>query len=370
MSAHVDHEAFSQATIGGGRSEPIEARRSLRDLARCIPTECYDRPTAKGLLYLGRDVGLYAVAIVLLLSSDSALALGAGWLLASFTIAGLFVIGHDAAHGSLFESARLNGVAGRVAMLPSLHGLSVWAYGHNRVHHAFPGCESLDFVWHPVTLAEYRGMPWWGRLRHRIEWSWLGAGFYYVRAVWWGRLVRLEAPPGMQDSFRRDRVVVLAYLVTISAAVGGIGWWMQAGTLAGAAWTWVKVLLVPWLVWNCLIGWAVYVQHIAPDMPWHSRRRWRKFTGQVETTTNLRLPSWLNFFWHNIFLHVPHHVDPRIPFYNLPAAAAALAHGHPAVDGSEEYRFGDYLETTRRCKLYDFESEAWTDYRGVSSAPR
>ena len=45
----------------------------------------------------------------------------------------------------------------------------------------------------------------------------------------------------------------------------------------------------------------------------------------VEGTTNLRIPRVFNFFLHNIFVHVPHHVDARIPFHQLPAAAEAIA---------------------------------------------
>jgi omega-6 fatty acid desaturase (delta-12 desaturase) len=164
--------------------------------------------------------------------------------------------------------------------------------------------------------------------------------------------------------------VVLAYLAITSGAVAAVGW-SQTGSAAGVAWTWTKVLLVPWLMWNVLIGWAVYIQHISPDMAWRSRRRWRKFAGQVETTSNLRMPRYLNFFWHNILVHVPHHVDPRIPFYHLPAANDALASGHADVDDCQPYHFSDYLETTRHCKLYDFEREAWTGYDGaLSVSPR
>src|SRR5690606_38684867 len=90
--------------------------------------------------------------------------------------------------------------------------------------------------------------------------------------------------------------------------------------------------------------------------------------GQVETTSNLEMPRWANFFWHNIFVHVPHHVDPRIPFYRLPAAAAALSRGGEGIAGSEPYRFASYRDVTRRCKLYDFEREVWTDYSGLQSS--
>lgn len=263
----------------------------------------------------------------------------------------------------------MNYVAGQLAMLPSLHALSVWAYGHNRVHHAFPGCEGLDFVWHPVTADEYRGLSRWQRLLHRLDWSVLGAGTYYTREIWWNRLVRMPPPRRMEWAFLRDRLVVLAFFVLLSTAVAWLGW-QSTGSLGGVVWAWTRTLLVPWLLWNVLSGWAVYIQHISPDMPWQTRRRWRKYAGQVETTCNLQMPWWLNFFWHNIFVHVPHHVDPRIPFYNLPKASRAIQRHDEGVSGTRPFRFREYVESTRHCKLYDFETETWSGYDGCQSGAR
>ncbi|MDG2303463.1 MAG: fatty acid desaturase [Candidatus Binatia bacterium] len=342
-----------------------EKRRTIRALARSIPKACYENPTWKGLLYLGRDLTVYALGTGLLLASSSVSLVLAGWFLTSLAIAALFVIGHDAAHGSLFKSPRLNYFVGQLAMLPSLHTFSVWAYGHNRVHHAFPGCEGLDFVWHPVTLEEYQKLSRWEKLRHRMDWSLFGAGTYYTREIWWNRLVNMPPPDKMERAFLRDRIAVTTFLVVMSVAVGWFGW-AQTGTIGGALWTWTKVLFVPWFMWNALIGWAVYIQHISPQMPWHTRRRWRKYAGQVETTCNYVMPLWLNFFWHNIFVHVPHHVDPRIPFYNLPDAAKALNKADSDVSQSYPYRFREYFDSTKHCKLYDFEREAWTDYQGAN----
>jgi omega-6 fatty acid desaturase (delta-12 desaturase) len=77
------------------------------------------------------------------------------------------------------------------------------------------------------------------------------------------------------------------------------------------------------------------------------------------------MPRWYNFFVHNIYWHVPHHVDPRIPFYNLPRAAAVLEREAGSRVAPRRFALRDYERTTRLCKLYDFERGVWSGYDGV-----
>ena len=80
------------------------------------------------------------------------------------------------------------------------------------------------------------------------------------------------------------------------------------------------------------------------------------------------IPGWLNVFWHNIFLHAAHHLDPRIPFYRLPLATAALARESDWAMRAQPLRLRAWLAATRRCKLYDFERGRWTGYEAMQSA--
>ena len=115
---------------------------------------------------------------------------------AGLGVAGLFVLGHDASHGALFDSPTVNKQVARWCMLPSLHNEAAWDLGHNRIHHGYTTRIGFDFVWHPATAEEYAAMSRLHRLRHRVEWSCIGAGAYYLRAVWWDKMMTL--PPGGQ----------------------------------------------------------------------------------------------------------------------------------------------------------------------------
>lgn len=334
------------------------AEPTLADVIRVVPSSCRRNPTLKGLAYVARDFALYGLVVAALLVTNTWWLLIPLWILAGLTVAGLFVLGHDAAHGALFQSKRLNRMVARAAMLPAAHVREAWDLGHNRIHHGHTVQQGMDFVWHPTTLEEWEAMPRWQRIRHRVEWSAFGAGFYYGRQVWWNKMMRFTPPQKWADRIRRDKIEVLIALAISAVAIGFVGW-LQHDSLVGAGWAWVKVAVVPWAIFTWLIGFTVYVHHIGEDIRWYQRRTWSKFKGQMEGTTILRTPRFMSVFFHNIFVHVPHHVDMRIPFYELPAAAKAIREAYPDTVRERRFSLRIYLRTTRRCKLYDFERGVW-----------
>jgi omega-6 fatty acid desaturase (delta-12 desaturase) len=338
---------------------------SLSPVLRAIPARCHERSTAKGLAYVARALVVYLGALALLALTDTWWLVLPLWILAGFAVAGLFVLGHDAAHGALFDSKRLNRNLGRVLMLPSLHVFEAWVLGHNRIHHGHTLRQGMDFVWHPVTVDEYRALPRWKRLRHRVEWSWLGSGLYYGREVWWNKMMMFTPPERYRKSIRRDARFVSVFAGLAVLGAGTVGWFV--GGPLGSAWLVVKLFVVPFLLFIWLIGFTVYVHHVAPDVRWWPRRTWTSFAGQVEGTTVLSVPRVWNLFFHNIFVHVPHHVDVRIPFYALPEAAAAIKAEFPDAVHYDKLRLRGYLASTRACKLYDFDEQRWLTYTAVST---
>ena len=196
------------------------------------------------------------------------------------------------------------------------------------------------------------------RLRHRLEWSAIGPGLYYGREVWWNKMMRFKGSDKWATKIGTDRRRMLLILSCITAMIAAIGW-VQYGTVIGSFWTIVKVAVLPWLLFISIIGFTVYVHHIGEDIKWYTRKEWTKFRGQMEGTTILRIPRVLNFVWHNIFVHVPHHVDMRIPFYKLPAAAHAIKQAFPGVVIDHKFSMRQHLRTTRKCKLYNFETGTW-----------
>jgi len=342
-------------------AEEREGRGSLLPVIRLLPAAAYDNPTWRGLAYFGRDLGFYGVAVVGLALTDNPVLLAPLWLLAVLSVAALFVVGHDAAHGALFRSKRLNSIVGHVGMFPSCHVYEGWVLGHNRVHHGYTVRQGYDFVWHPYTVDDFRAMHRWQQLRHRFEWSWLGAGAYYTREVWWNRMMVGEVPKRFRAAIHRDRAIVVGVVAVAVAVTGWLGW--IGDGLAGAVWTPLKLLVIPFLGFQFVIGSLVHVHHIQPGIRWWPRREWTKFKGQMEGTTIMRAPRGLNLFFHWIMVHIPHHVDVRIPMYRLELAADAIKAAYPDTVRDAPLRFRDFVANTRACKLYDFEAGHWMTYR-------
>ncbi len=254
---------------------------TLRPVLDVIPERCYERSTFRGLSIVARDMIVLGLTVWGLLSTNHPLLLIPLWLVAGLATSGLFVIGHDAAHGSLFDSSRLNAVVARVAMLPSLHATEQWIFGHNRVHHGHTLRQGMDFVWHPLTVDDYQQLSRLGRLRHRFEWGPFGSGAYYLREVWWNKMVRFAPPQRWRRAMRRDQAIVVAYAIAVFIAL-----WIGFG-FGEAAWQWTKIVVIPFVLFCQAIGWVVYVHHIAPEIRWWPRREWNRFRGQVEGTTIL-----------------------------------------------------------------------------------
>lgn len=340
---------------------------TLKPALDAIPRECLERPTYKAALVVARAVSIWVLSLVFLFASDNPFVVAFAWIFGSLALAGMFVVGHDAAHGSLFDSKKINKVVGRLLFLPELHSYEGWLLGHNRLHHGHTVRDQMDFVWLPSTPEQYEAMSAFRKFQHRVEWSFIGSGFYYIRNVWWDKMISFTPPARYRDRIKKDVRFVAIFAAATMAVLFAYGM-NHYSSILGGAWIVFKVVAVPWFGFMTIIGWTVYVHHISPDIKWWPRNEWDSHKGQIEGTTVLHCPRIINtLFFYNIFVHVPHHVDMRIPCYNLQKAADALVAEFPDIV-EKKLKFRDYLHTVKTCKLYDFEAHTWHTYDGSVSA--
>jgi acyl-lipid omega-6 desaturase (Delta-12 desaturase) len=230
-------------------------------------------------------------------------------LFASGFLVRTFVVFHDCAHGSLFASKRANWWVGRLAGLLVLSPFARWRHDH-AVHHATSGDLERRGVGDIVTLtvAEYRSRSFLGRLGYRVIRNPLVMfGFGPIVAMIVGPRIATRAQrPRLRHSVMGTDLVLISVFAALCWLIG-----------------WERLLLVwgpPAMLAGSVGIWLFYVQHQFEDAYWQSATQWSYADAALRGSSYLRLPRLLQFFTGNIGLHHVHHLNARIPNYNLERA--------------------------------------------------
>lgn len=327
-------------------------QRDVNAVLRPFATPEYLRPI---LLFLV-DASLVAAILWMSLRAESTWAKILWSIPGGLMIGILFVIGHDACHGSLTPSRWLNRLLGTLAFLPSLHSFTLWDLGHNRIHHRFTNLKTVDYVFRPLSPEEYRALPWAKRLLYRIERSPWGHGVYYFR-IW---ITKMVFP--LTGDLPRTTVYhwMDTALLVLFAAVFSF-WCVDT-------WGWRSFLLGPvaaFLFWNHVMGFVIYLHHTDPTVTWYKdEKEWEFTEAQLAETTHVRFPKPMNLLLHHILEHTAHHLRPMIPLYRLGKAQAALERAFPSKVKVIDWTPTRYIRSTKVCKLYDFDNKVWLDFDG------
>lgn len=277
-------------------------------------------------------------------------------LLAGVQIGSLSVIGHDCAHGAFFSSKRANMIFARLAMLPSLHNVTLWRLQHNKWHHAAPNVKGYN-SWSPLSPKDYERAGVWRRALERFYRSLPGMGPYYLVERWLSHklLPGASTPARFRRAAWADFALVAGFLLL---------WSGVSLTLAGPFGVLLGVIL-PFTVWNYVMAVTVFLQHTHPEIPWYeSRESYRAASGQHELTLHVVTPRWYGLLSNEIMEHSAHHVNPKIPLYTLRAAQERL---DVLLGGNlprETASLGLLLNCLRRCQLYDYGAKRWCSFDG------
>jgi len=326
-----------------------------------IPLNCYKRSMTKTFVWLGVDLLFFIVGLALICCSANIGLKIFGGLVTGFAAAFLFLWAHDAAHGTLFKSRKFAEIIGTISMLPSLSTFRMWAYGHNKVHHGFTSFTPIDSIWRPLSPNEYRRLSRYQRILYRIERNLFSCGFHYLRQVWWFTTMRFNPGKDKQQRqyYRFGKVMMLIYAVAASALA-----YYFAGGIIGI----VAVVIIPFLTFNYLISLIVYLHHTHPDIPFFDLKKdWSHSVGALYCTTTIKSSKIVSMLLHNIMTHVPHHLDTRIPFYNLPRAHESLRNEYKRYFHEYRFRWRYLYMVFKRCKLYDFELNTWMTFKEAMS---
>lgn len=220
----------------------------------------------------------------------------------------LFIIQHDAGHGSFFSSRKANDFVGFWIGILTLSPYQYWQKTH-AIHHATSG--NLDKRGFgdidTLTTKEYLGLSPWGRFkyrayRHPITMFFVGPYFQFM--------LRHRLPTNIPAAWKREwrsvHLTNLALILILAAA------WATIGLKS------FLMVQLPITFIACTAGaWLFYIQHQYETTYWRRDKDWDYFEAAIQGSSYYVLPKLLQWFTGNIGLHHIHHYNSRIPNYKL-----------------------------------------------------
>jgi omega-6 fatty acid desaturase (delta-12 desaturase) len=314
---------------------------------------------------------IFLIPVCLYLGFVVVAAAGPTWwvqLLASVGIASqasvLFVIGHDACHGSLTPHARLNRFIATCSLLPALHPYSTWKHTHNGIHHGWTNVRGKEVVYVPFSLGDYGELPRWRQAAERFFRSPLGIGFFYFCAVYLPHELlpnRERGPRGRAwNAFQWERALVATFAASALLLTLSLSTTCHRPLLLSA----VCTTVLPGVIYFGLMSFVTYIHHTHPRAPWFDERDFDYF-GIVRATVHVEFPRPIEMFLLEILQHTAHHADTRIPLYNLARSQRAIEEAFLSEVVHEAISIGSLMRLFKTCRLFDYEGHRWLGYDGT-----
>jgi omega-6 fatty acid desaturase (delta-12 desaturase) len=254
--------------------------------------------------------------------------------------------------------------------------LGLWRFHHD-VHHRYTNLRGHDFVWTPLTVAEYRALPGWRRRLHHVyrHPSGIGLGLHYAIEIWAPRMLWPRKRHEFPHRARQLADAVLLYGMIVALAL--TAWVFVAGVdpdRAGDARSWavaaVLLFLFPLLGAHWLIGFVIYLNHTHPDIVWYDDPAERsRHQVQLEGSAGQRLGRLRHVLLpRRIMNHTAHHIDPGVPLSGLADAQQHLVDTFGDRVVSSDWSLRHFRDVLTRCKLYDYDAQRWLTYEAIGDA--
>ena len=244
------------------------------------------------------------IALAAILRSGSSVWLAVPLVLvASHLMHGALVGFHEASHGLLSRSRRLNEVDGVILGVMSFTSFSLYRAGHQS-HHAQLATERDEELWPFV----HPGMPRWGRvLAAFLE---LTAGLLFTPFLFLRAFLRTGSPIRNKKVRRRIWAELALMVVVWIGIVSALTYWH--------AWRYfLWMYLVPAILAANLQSWRKYIEHVG-------------LAGSTvnSSTRSIVARGWLGRLVAFTLLHEPyhgvHHKHAGLPHAELPQLASEL----------------------------------------------
>jgi omega-6 fatty acid desaturase (delta-12 desaturase) len=260
-----------------------------------------------------------------------------------------FILFHDCGHQAFFKSKKANDIWGNITGVLTYTPYYYWHRAHAKHHATSANLDKRGYgdVW-MMTVDEYLKAPRKERLQYRLyrnPFVMFLLGPLFITLVT-HRLVRREAR-------RREKLSVygtnLGIFLLAIPMIFIMGW---------KAYLTIQLLTV---FFAHVFGiWLFYVQHQFEGVYWSREDGWNFVEASLEGGSFYELPAVLRWFTGNIGYHHVHHLNPRIPNYNLPRCHTEI----PALHEIRSVKLFSSLKSLR-FRLWDEETKRMVSFGDI-----
>lgn len=349
---------------------------TIKDILDSIPKKCYERSAIKSLLYVARDIALYALSIYLANTYiplvGSPVVRAALWtthaIASSLFGTGLWVMAHECGHRAFSDYETLDHFVGWVLHLYWLVPFFSWKFTHGK-HHKATGNLKRDMVFVPPTKEEFIEQNLATKLAEIGEETPVMSLVYLLRQQFGGWIAYLltnvtgQQYKGWDNKWavnhfnpnapifdKKDYYyVLLSDLGMITQLTVLYFWYQRFG-----GWSVFINWFLPYIGVNHWLVFITYLQHTGPEMPHYDADQWN-FARGAACTIDRSFPFVGPYLFHDIIeTHVLHHYVSRIPFYNAREGTEAIK----KVMGKQylyldENMWVSLWKATRMCQFVD-----------------
>lgn len=229
-------------------------------------------------------------------------------VMSGLLIVRLFVIYHDYLHDAILSRSKLANVIFIVFGYYILTPKSIWKRSHNYHHAHNSKLSKSGFGSFPVyTKSRFDKLKKMEKrkylfMRHPIV---LLFGFYFT--FLYGMCI---SPLFKSFSRNSEAILALVFHLTLQTTVFFLFGWE----------TFIFFGVIPHFVSGAIGTYLFYIQHNFPEVLYSVDQDWTYENAALESSSFLKTSKFMNWITANIGHHHIHHLNSRIPFYNLPRA--------------------------------------------------
>ncbi len=300
--------------------------------------------------HLASTLAIFCFLAALTVVVDStAIKLAASFLL-GLVMVRIFILYHDAEHGTIFRGSRLARSIMYVYGLFVLNPPNIWRRSHDHHHRNNAKIFGASIGSYPVMTREnYEKASRRTRLAYSISRHPLTIALGYLTIFFWGMCLRsfLVNPKAHWDS-------ALSIVLHVSLVITLL--FISPGVVP-------FLVIIPMVVASAMGAYLFYAQHNFPAVKLRDRENWDYYFAALHSSSFIRMGALLNWFTGNIGYHHVHHLNAKIPFYRLPEAMKGIKE----LQSPGETSLG-ILDVWRCCrlKLWDAKADRMISFRELA----